>query len=77
MVRRHGGLCKVLDLLPHHRDASLVGGVEFEDAGTVELGTKQLLAERENGGRFSRSWRSVKEHVRELQRSGSTNKVRA
>lgn len=66
MVGRHGRLGKVLDLIPHDRDSTLVTSVEFENARAEELGAEQLLAEGKDGRRLSGTGRAIEEHVRKL-----------
>lgn len=58
--------CKVLDLLADNVNASLVGGVELEDAGAVQRGAKEGFGEGEDCGCFAGAGGSVEEHVWEL-----------
>lgn len=57
---------KVLDFFADDADATLVGGVEFQDTGAVQRGAEEGFCEGENCGGFACSWGSVEEHVREL-----------
>ena len=54
---------KVLNLGADDADAALVGGVELEDAGAVELGAEELLGEGQYGGGFAGTWGPVEEEV--------------
>lgn len=57
---------EVLDFFTDDADATLVGGVEFQDAGAVQRGAEEGFGEREDCGGFACSWRPVEEHVGEL-----------
>lgn len=63
---RELGASEVLDFITDNSDASLVGGVQFEDAGAVEGGAEERFGEGKDCGCFSCSWWSVEEHVWEL-----------
>ena len=68
MRRRIGELLagEIFHFFADNRYATLIGGVEFEDAGSNHFRAVELFGESENGGCLAGTWRAVKEHMREL-----------
>lgn len=67
MIMSDGSLRKVLDFVSYYTDSSFVGSVQFENSRTIQFRSEELLAEGENGRSLSSTWRSIEEHMRELQ----------
>lgn len=70
-------LRKVLDLLAHDLDSTLIGGVELEYTRPVELWAVELLAKGEDRRGLSGARGSVEEHVRKLRKRWSGHASRS
>lgn len=64
LTGRHLG--ELFDLIPHHADATLVRGIQFEDSLLEEHRAEEVTGQGKDGGGLACAGRPVEEQMGEL-----------